>query len=305
MDVTSEALVTYKEDRLKGQGLFKKPAMVGTVNKELTQIVTILNMACRDLDWIPRVPRIRHVRGPTKDPYPITYDEQERLFGKLPTGWDVGAALFAINTGVRKSELFGLKWSHKVVLSWMEDGKEAETFVFILSDTKNGEDRAVICNSVARRVVNHMREARKMWRREIARLEAQLADGALAGVAAKRARTRIEGRRRALKSGLVFPSATGLRITSVAKVFNKAWMAAGLPDQKYVKKGIHNLRHSFGHRLRAVGVPDEDRDALLGHAKKSLTQHYATPDIQRLQAMAERVVERRETVVLRSIRSAI
>ena len=91
----------------------------------------------------------------------------------------------------------------------------------------------------------------------------------------------------------VFP-----RIT-LSKVLNKAWIAAGLPDDNLVKKGVHNLRHTFGHRLRAEGVPPEDRDMLLGHHNRSLTQHYATPDIKRLAEMVELVTVRRDTAVLR------
>ena len=54
--------------------------MAGTVNKELTLVTTILNRACKDWDWLPRVPRIRHVKGPTRTNYPLTWEEQGRLF---------------------------------------------------------------------------------------------------------------------------------------------------------------------------------------------------------------------------------
>jgi integrase len=300
IEVTSETLSQFKEDRLRGQGFFKKPAMVGTVNKELTQAVTILNWACRDMDWIPRVPRIRHVKGPRREPCPISWDEQKLLFEALPSGWDMLAALFAINTGVRKSELFGLRWRDKVEIP------ELDTYVFILTDTKNGQDRAVICNSVAKRAIGHARDMRKIWRKEIGRIRLDLQLGHYkTPTAVSRAERKVETLHRRLTSGLVFPSYMGREINSVAKVFNKAWIAAGLPDDRFVKKGIHNLRHSYGHRLRAAGVPAEDRDALLGHSNKSLTQHYAMPDIERLQAMAERVVERKDTVILRPVRSAV
>lgn len=299
MDVTGEALDTFKHDRLNGQGSFNKPAMAGTVNKELTVVSTVLNRACRDWDWIPRVPRIRHVRGAKRQPYPLTWEEQRKLFEALPTGWDQMAALFAVNTGVRKDELFGLRWKDRVIL------KDLDTFLFVLTDTKNGQDRAVICNSIARRAVENMREIRKGWRRHMKDLELKVATQKLSSRDKRRAERQIARLNRRLTSGLVFPSFNGYKITSISKIMTKAWIDAGLPCDRMTKKGIHNLRHTFGHRLRAAGVPDEDRDALLGHSNVSLTQHYAMPDLERLQAMAERVTERRDTVVLRPVRSAV
>jgi len=58
---------------------------------------------------------------------------------------------------------------------------------------------------------------------------------------------------------------------------------------------IHDLRHTFGARLRAVGVSEEDRAALLGHATSSITSHYASADIGRLIGLANRMLERTAT----------
>lgn len=299
IEVTGEALTKFKEDRRKGQGAFEKPAMAGTINKELTFVVTVLGRACREWDWIPRVPKIRHVKGATRQAYPLTWDEQRKLFDALPTGWDQCAALFAVNTGVRKEELFGLRWRDRVELP------ELKSFVFILTDTKNGEDRAVICNSIARRAIENMRNARKIWRRRMREAEVSLATEKLTIRDTRRLERRIARLKRRLTCGYVFPSYNGYRIQSIGKIMTKAWKEAGLPDGRLTKKGIHNLRHTFCHRLRAAGVPDEDRDALSGHAKKSLTQHYAMPDIKRLQEYAERITKRDESVILRPVRSAL
>ncbi|MCH7782985.1 hypothetical protein IID62_07945, partial [candidate division KSB1 bacterium] len=62
-DVDEETLRQYKKERHRGLGPFKKPVMVGTINKELTTITTVLNRACMDWPWIPSVPRIRHMKG--------------------------------------------------------------------------------------------------------------------------------------------------------------------------------------------------------------------------------------------------
>ena len=264
IDVNDGALEQFKEDRSQGRGAFSRPAMAGTVNKELTVVTTVLNRACRDWDWLPRTPRIRRVKGAVRTAYPLTWEEQDRLFKALPTTWERGCALFAVNTGVRKAELFGLRWADMLPVP------ELNTFVFILRGTKNGQDRAVICNSLARQAV---------------------------------------GKFRANGSEFVFPSRwhgnAGGRIRQSGKIWAKAWVDAGLPSEPLIRKGIHNLRHTFGHRLRAAGVPEEDRAALLGHNNASLVQHYAMPDIERLSEMAEKATERKATTVLRAVQSSV
>lgn len=62
---------------------------------------------------------------------------------------------------------------------------------------------------------------------------------------------------------------------------------------------VHDLRHTFGHRLRAAGVSYEDRQDLLGHKSERITTHYSAPDIARLVEAAETVCERRPNTVLR------
>jgi integrase len=276
IDVDDESMQAFKEDRRLGRPPFKKPAMVNTVNKDCTQVVTILRKACHVWRWIPSAPMIEHLKGAERQPYPLSYEEQDRLFRCLPTGWDVGVGVFAVNTGCRKEEIFGLKWSDRRWIPELDiknaDGSLRERmYVFVLGDTKNGEQRAVICNSNARRAV----AAQRKWQDEN------------------------------VKSDYVFPSRhkgfIGSRCRGGGKIWADAWKKAGLPSGPLTKRGIHSARHTFAHRLRAVGTPQEDRNALLGHARTNLAEHYATPDIERLLAYAERIVERKETTILRAV----
>lgn len=48
MDVDDDALWEFKEDRKAGKGAFEKPAMAGTVTKELTVVSTVLNKAAKE-----------------------------------------------------------------------------------------------------------------------------------------------------------------------------------------------------------------------------------------------------------------
>ena len=276
IDVDDEALLPFKEDRRLGRHPFKRPAMVGTINKSLTQVVTVLNKAAKVWRWIPMAPKIEHLRGAVRMAYPLTWDEQGRLGKCLPTGWDVGVLAFAINTGCRKEEIFGLKWSHR---QWVpeldiksEDGTVTERmYVFVLGETKNGHQRAVICNSIARRAV----EAQRVWQMKH------------------------------VQSEFVFPSRhvgyLGSRVRGGSKCWENAWRAAGLPDTPLIKKGMHNARHTCGHRLRAVGCPQEDRNAYLGHANSNLSEHYAASALERLLHWGELITVRKETTVLRAV----
>jgi hypothetical protein len=75
---------------------------------------------------------------------------------------------------------------------------------------------------------------------------------------------------------------------------NTAWQrarrVAGLQRVR-----IHDLRHTFACCLRAVGVPMEDREVLLGHANHSMAGHYASADVGRLLSQANLILNREET----------
>jgi integrase len=52
---------------------------------------------------------------------------------------------------------------------------------------------------------------------------------------------------------------------------------------------VHDLKHTFGRRLRAAGVSFEDRQDLLGHRSGKITTHYSAPELLNLIEAAERV----------------
>ena len=84
----------------------------------------------------------------------------------------------------------------------------------------------------------------------------------------------------------------------LSRVRNHAWKKArdraGLPQVR-----VHDLRHTFGHRLRTAGVSFEDRQDLLGHKSGRITTHYSSPDLVRLLEAASTLCERRPATVLR------
>ena len=55
---------------------------------------------------------------------------------------------------------------------------------------------------------------------------------------------------------------------------------------------IHDLKHTFGRRLRSAGVSFEDRQDLLGHKSGRITTHYSAPELINLIEGSERVCSR-------------
>jgi len=72
------------------------------------------------------------------------------------------------------------------------------------------------------------------------------------------------------------------------RMLNSAWLKAraraGLP-----KVRVHDLKHTFGRRLRAAGVSFEDRQDLLGHKSSRMTTHYSQAELSNLIHAANKV----------------
>ena len=138
---------------------------------------------------------------------------------------------------------------------WEVQLPDMGTSVFILgaSITKTSTERVVVLNTVARRVIESRR-----------------------GIHAERVFTY-----RGKPVGKLRSSA-----------WRRAWKAVGLPDEPGILKGVHNLRHTFGRRLRSAGIPLETRKALLGHANDDITTHYSAAELEELINAAEAIVSR-------------
>ena len=231
----------------------------GTINKELSCVRRVLSLAARvwrhdnGMSWLDTPPLIEMEKGVKRKPYPLSWEEQDRLFRELP-GHLQRIALFKVNTGFRKQEVLQLRWN------WEVQVPELETSVFILPvidefQTKNGQERVVVLNSIARRVVDEQR--------------------------GKHPEFVFTYRGRPTKS-----------------IHNSGWkLARERAGLRQVR--VHDLRHTFGHRLRAAGVSYEDRQDLLGHKSDRITTHYSAPDIARLIEAAEKVCVRRPNTVIR------
>ncbi len=237
---------------------------VGTINHGLKVVRRILNLAATEwmddfgLTWLAAAPKIKLLPDTHKrQPYPLDWDEQGRLFRELP-GHLGSMALFAVNTGCRDGEICRLQWNWEVRVPALE------TSVFMVPGelVKNGEERLVVLNQVARSVV-----------------EAQ----------------------RGRHPTHVF----AYQGKPVQRMLNGAWLRArkrvGLEQVR-----VHDLKHTFGRRLRAAGVSFEDRQDLLGHRSGRITTHYSGAELSKLIDAANQVCDRGngnrpEIVVLRRL----
>jgi len=290
--IHNDTLAKYKETRKKEpylagcakKGKTKKRRKNQTINYGLKLVSQILKRAATDwrddnnLTWLAEAPKIKLLpENDKRQPYPISWEEQETLFSALPAHLK-RMALFAVNTGCRDSEICSLKWEWEKRIpgldtsvfiipgfvmeqlaasaSETEDADELEEVNIVGIDqvqrqTKNGEDRLIVLNKVATDIVESVR---------------------------------------GVHSEYVF-SYRGRRLY---RMNNTGWQTArknvGLRQVR-----VHDLRHTFGRRLRAADVSFEDRQDLLGHKSGRVTTHYSAAEIGNLIAAVNRVCEHNDS----------
>jgi integrase len=84
----------------------------------------------------------------------------------------------------------------------------------------------------------------------------------------------------------------------ITRMLNKGWIRAReKAELPHVR--VHDLKHTFGRRLRSAGVSFEDRQDLLGH--KSAT-HYSAAELLNLLAAANKVCDKSGSQTLTLIR---
>lgn len=224
-----------------------------TVMRELAVIRRILSLAARvwrnadNKPWLETMPLISfktlQQKRDKRKAYPLSWAEQQALFSHLPI-WLAQALLFKVNTGTREQEVCGLRWQYQV--------DNQNLFVIPGELVKNGQDRLVVLNSVAKSIVDACRGQHPDY---------------------------------------VFTQ-QGERIKRLnVRAWQNAWREAGLPQDDKFYHGVHNLKHTFGMRLRHAGVPLETRKVLLGHSNGDITTHYSAVQLNELIEAAEKVLQ--------------
>lgn len=272
--IDDQALAPFIRDRQTDEdlpnGKVRKAVSNRTVNIAIERVIRVLSLACRKwrdeerrpwLDSIPLLAKLEEKRASRK-PYPMSWDEQSILFGELPEHLHK-MALFKVNTGCREQEVCKLRWD------WEISVPELGTSVFLIpadfggrhenSGVKNRDERLVVLNSVAKSIIDGQRGISREW---------------------------------------VFPyNGTGMH-----RMNDSAWKKARVRAAKlwqeqhlrpahpgYASIRVHDLKHTFGRRLKAAGVTEEDRKSLLGHKNGSVTSHYSGAELGQLIEAANKV----------------
>ncbi|WP_347709424.1 tyrosine-type recombinase/integrase [Pseudomonas sp. 51_B] len=265
--IDDQALEPFIKDRqtekVRDDGTIEKAVSNRTINIAIERAIRVLTLCARkwrDDDrrpWLDSVPMLKKLeeRKSSRKPYPMSWEEQSILFNELP-GHLQTMALFKVNTGCREQEVCKLRWD------WEISVPELGTSVFLIpadfggrharSGVKNGDERLVVLNTVAKSIIERQRGISKEW---------------------------------------VFP----YNGTAMHRMNDSAWKKARVRAAKlwqeinlrpahpgYASIRIHDLKHTFGRRLRAAGVTEEDRKSLLGHKNGSITSHYSGAELGKL-----------------------
>ena len=67
----------------------------------------------------------------------------------------------------------------------------------------------------------------------------------------------------------------------IQNIYNSAWKSAR-ERSNLTQVRLHDLKHTFGHRLRIAGVSLETRKVLLGHTNGDTRSHYSAPELEEL-----------------------
>lgn len=313
----------------KAKGLKNK-----TINNGVEIVQRVLNCAThwRDesgLTWISSAPKLTKLElTDARKAYPIDWTEQRALLQELPQH-AAKMALFKVNTGTREQEVVNLRWEWEYVVP------ELDASVFIVPGhyVKNGEDRLVVLNRVARAVVDSERGVHPEFvftynGRPVSNLRSSAWEKARMRVAFKFAKEQSEQfdvvRRETHYSKsveMVGKRARRPQVSSVVSLedLNAARKKEGLKPLRPTSKDVwfqltveagrkffathwpefeglfslrvHDLKHTFGRRLRAAGVSQETRKVLLGHTNGDITTHYSAPEIAELIRAANTVCE--------------
>lgn len=263
-EVCTESLEEFVNDRLD-DGVKN-----ATVNRSLEVVRTVMNRAARvwrdrGKPWVTVAPLIEMLdeNAQARKPRPISWAEQATLLRQLPAHLEAMVE-FTVNTGARDENVCGLRWE------WERPVPELKRSVFVIPPEhfKTNRSHVLVLNDAAWRIVERQRGKHGtyvfVWRRErVKNIEQE-------------------------------PAMEFHRIGTMNNTaFQAARKATGMEAVR-----VHDLRHTFGQRLRDAGVSEEDRALLLGHAIDGMPQHYATATVARLVDAANSVANTRDRTTL-------
>jgi integrase len=288
--IHNETFKSYIEARqkpsagLKGKKL-RKGLAIGTINRNLgvaRRILRLCERLWRDEDtgisWLAHAPLIQLLDDSNaRTAYPISWAEQDLFFGKL-TEHLRDMAEFDVNTGLRDQELCGLQWDWEHRVPELDaPGIKRSVFVLPAVKNKNRQARVVVLNDPAQAIIERKRGQHPVY------VFTWTNDN---GVRNRTGRMRNSG----------WVNARNRAAEAYPAVFGKE-APPGFRDLR-----AHDLRHTFGRRLRSAGVSKEDRKDLLGHKSRDVTTDYSAGELMNLIRAANLLVRSKDSPTLTVLR---
>ena len=217
------------------------------------------------MTWLERPPAIVAERGHrAREPYPLDTSEQELLFNEL-TPDRRRIAQFAVNTGLRDQELCRLQWRWEVRIPELDTlTLKRSVFVLPADFVKGKRPRVVVLNDYAQAILEELR-----------------------GQHPRYVFTSQRGHSRRRVKHVIAAGWRSARVRAAQKYRDRFGVDA--PDG-FRRIRVHDLRHTYGRRLRAAGVGLEDRKDLLGHKRQEITTHYSAAEVGYLIQAANRIL---------------
>ena len=287
-DIHNGSFDKFKADR-KAQG--RKDS---TVNRSLRIAQLVLRLAAglwRDQfnrTWLESPPIIKLLGEKDKrKPYPLDFSEYAMLSAQLPSHLRP-VVRFAVNTGCREQEICQLRWD------WEVPVPELGTSVFLIPGefTKNAEDKLVVLNRHARKAVERARGRHP---------EFVFTYPVAIHLKRRDRRSPIVGYERRPFTK-IYNSGWKLARVRMVKAYRRRFEAAkkrgeqaggfeGFLSEGLINVRVHDLRHTFGQRLRATGASLEVRQDLLGHKSGRITTEYCAAQIRELLDVVEKICD--------------
>jgi integrase len=248
--ITAETIRRYEADVLtKPHPRLQRPITISTVNRHKAAIRRLLRL-CRAWGYIRETPHIEMGREPDHRTRYLERDEIVRLLDACRTSHNKylhALVVLALQTGMRRGELFGLRWGHV----------DFSRGVLIVDRSKNGRRREVPMTTTAYTVLRELRE------------KAKDADGPVFGSNGRAFGDVKHGFTTAcVKAGInpKRPSKTDP---------GKRTPKADPPPPSRPQFRFHDLRHTAASWLVMNGAALQDVRELLGHRDLQMTLRYA------------------------------
>lgn len=144
-DIKKSDVERFKRERSESQTKYERNRSPATVNRELAVLSAILTLAVDD-ELIPSNPcrRVKPLRMDNQRSRYLSTDEEKKLLEALEgQEWLKNIVTMAINTGMRRGEIFKLRWF---------DVDFARGVIHV-RDTKTARDRVVPMNAAVREML--------------------------------------------------------------------------------------------------------------------------------------------------------